>query len=180
MEASIEGAGAAAMEVGRCAEHGKKLAYFCKREKLRVCSKCVILGSHQGHTVVPVEEALSELKELLSACSKELESKSLEQSSRLEEIDQNVTTTKEEVEALQRQVGDDFDALRSFLDAEEKALKEQIAAEAQDTLQELSRLKMECLQRVESLRTLAEPLHSALQTDNLSEVLKVLNISSDG
>ncbi|XP_069780194.1 zinc-binding protein A33-like isoform X1 [Narcine bancroftii] len=177
MEETVDGPSA---EAGRCLEHGKRLLYFCKVEKLRVCSKCVIVGSHRGHPVASVEEALSELKELLSACAKELESKSLEHSLRLEEINRNVITTKEEVEALQRQVGDDFAALRSVLDAEEKALMEQITTEGQGTLEELSRLKMECLQRLEDLRTLAEPLHTALQTDNLSEVLKVLNISSDG
>ncbi|XP_059845558.1 zinc-binding protein A33-like [Hypanus sabinus] len=177
MEAS---ASAAAKEPGRCTEHSKKLAYFCKREKLRVCSKCAILGSHQGHPVVPVAEALSELKELLSVCSEELESKCLKQNLRLEEIDRSVTKTKEEADALQRQVEDDFDALRRFLDAEEKALKEQISAEAQGVLQELSKLKMECSQKVGGLTGLAEPLHSAMQTDNLSEILKVLDISSDG
>ncbi|XP_072920348.1 tripartite motif-containing protein 72-like isoform X2 [Hemitrygon akajei] len=177
MEAS---ASAATLEAGRCAEHSKKLAYFCKQEKLRVCSKCAILGSHQGHPVVPVAEALSELKDLLSVCSEELESKCLKQNLRLEEIDRSVTKTKEEADALQHQVEDDFDTLRRFLDAEEKALKEQISAEAQGVLQELSKLRMECLQKVGGLSGLAKPLHSAMQIDNLSEILKVLDISSDG
>ncbi|XP_078265797.1 zinc-binding protein A33-like isoform X1 [Rhinoraja longicauda] len=180
MEGCVDGAG---VGVGKCSEHGKKLVYFCKGEKLRVCSKCAIVGSHQGHSVVPVEEALSELKDLLSARSKDLESKSLEQSLRLEEIDRNVTTAKEEIEMLRHQVGDDFAALRSFLEAEEKALMEEMATEAQGTLEELDRLKSECLQRMESLKRLAEPLNSTLQTDNLREILKVLNIDgahSDG
>lgn len=170
----------AVVEAGKCSEHGKKLVYFCKGEKLRVCSKCAIVGSHQGHIVVPVEEALSELKDLLSARSKDLESKSLEQSLRLEEIDRNVTTAKEEIEMLQHQVGDDFAALRNFLDAEEKALMEEMATEAQGTLEELDRLRSECLQRMGSLKRLAEPLNSTLQTDNLREILKVLNTTSDG
>ncbi|XP_069780195.1 zinc-binding protein A33-like isoform X2 [Narcine bancroftii] len=91
MEETVDGPSA---EAGRCLEHGKRLLYFCKVEKLRVCSKCVIVGSHRGHPVASVEEALSELKELLSACAKELESKSLEHSLRLEEINRNVITTK--------------------------------------------------------------------------------------
>uniref|UniRef100_UPI00398E70E4 zinc-binding protein A33-like n=1 Tax=Pristiophorus japonicus TaxID=55135 RepID=UPI00398E70E4 len=167
-------------EVGRCAEHGKKLVYFCRVEKLRVCSKCAIVGSHRGHTVVAVEEALRELKELLSARSVKLGAESSEQALRLEEIEQNTTTAKEEAEALQRQVQDDFSALRNVLDSEEKALRESIAAEAQHALQELGRLKAECLRRAEHLRTLVDPLHVALNSTDLSDILKVLHISSDG
>ncbi|XP_078081914.1 zinc-binding protein A33-like isoform X2 [Mustelus asterias] len=135
-------------QVGRCGEHGKKLVYFCRLEQLKVCSKCAILGSHRGHTVVPVEEALGELKE--------------------------------EAEMLQQQVQEDFATLRSFLDSEEKVLLEWIATEKQRVLEELERLKAKCLQRAEHLSLLADPCKAMLQTTNLSDVFKVLNISSDG
>ncbi|XP_067905427.1 nuclear factor 7, ovary-like isoform X2 [Heterodontus francisci] len=155
-------------EVGRCTEHGKKLLYFCRVERLRICSKCAITGSHREH------------KKLLSARLVELEAESLEQTSRLEEIERNTKAAQEEAEVLQQQVREDFAALRSFLDSEEKALMEWIATEKQHTLEELGRLKTECLHRAERLRMLVDPLNAGLQTTNLSDVLKVLNISSDG
>ncbi|XP_048390196.1 E3 ubiquitin-protein ligase TRIM62-like [Stegostoma tigrinum] len=170
---------AASGEVARCAEHGKKLMYFCRVEKQKVCSKCAITGSHRGHTVVAVEEALSELKESLTAKLVELQAESSEQTSRLEEIERNTTAAQEQAEILERQVQDDFAALRTFLDSEEKVLMELIAAEKQKTLEELRRLKAECLQRIAHLKLLIDPLDAALQTTNVNGLLKVLNTSSD-
>ncbi|XP_060685281.1 E3 ubiquitin-protein ligase TRIM62-like [Hemiscyllium ocellatum] len=171
---------AACGEIARCPEHGKKLVYFCRVEQQQVCSKCAIIGSHRGHTVVAVEEAFRELKESLSAKLVEMQAESSEQISRLEEIERNTTAAQEEAEILQRQVQEDFAVLRSFLDSEERALTELIAAEKQQTLEELIRLKTGCLQRVKHLKLLMDPLDAALQTTNLSCVLKVLNISSEG
>ncbi|XP_078407667.1 nuclear factor 7, ovary-like [Cetorhinus maximus] len=167
-------------KVGRCTEHGKKLVYFCRLEKLKVCSKCAITGSHRGHTVVPVEEALSELKELLSARLVKLEAESLEQTSRLGEIEHNMTAAQEEAEMLQQQVQEDFATLRSFLDSEEKVLIKWIATEKQHVLEELERLKAECLERAKHLSLLMDPFKAVLQSTNMSDALKVLNISSDG
>ncbi|XP_043538945.1 E3 ubiquitin-protein ligase TRIM62-like isoform X2 [Chiloscyllium plagiosum] len=163
---------AACGEIARCPEHGKKLVYFCRVEKQQVCSKCAIIGSHRGHTVVAVEEAFRELKESLSAKLVELQAESSEQISRLEEIERNTTAAQEEAEILQRQVQKDFAVLRNFLDSEERALTELIAAEKQQTLEELIRLKTGCLQRVNHLKLLMDPLDAALQTTNLSGVLK--------
>ncbi|XP_072353383.1 E3 ubiquitin-protein ligase TRIM62-like [Scyliorhinus torazame] len=175
-----EDGGDARGEGGRCAEHGKKLAYFCRPDRQRVCSKCAIVGPHRGHTVVPVEEALSELKELLSAHLIKLEAESSEQTSRFEDIERNMTAAQEEAEKLQQQVQEDFATLRSFLDSEEKVLMEWIDTEKQHTLEELERLKAECLQRTKHLSLLVGPFKAVLQTTDLSDVLKVLNISSDG
>ncbi|XP_067840469.1 E3 ubiquitin-protein ligase TRIM62-like isoform X2 [Heptranchias perlo] len=119
-------------------------------------------------------------KGMLFARSVALEAESSEQTSRLEEIERNTTTAKEEAEALQLQVRDDFAALRTYLDSEEKALLESIAAEARHALEELGRLKAECLRRAEHLRMLVDPLPAALRTTDLSDILEVLNISFDG
>lgn len=58
-----------------CDEHkGRILEYFCERDKVPICSHCFIVGDHQGHPIVALEEknsvALKEIQVLIPEANK--------------------------------------------------------------------------------------------------------------
>uniref|UniRef100_A0A667ZPT0 RING-type domain-containing protein n=1 Tax=Myripristis murdjan TaxID=586833 RepID=A0A667ZPT0_9TELE len=57
-----------------CSEHDEEPKWFCKKRQKFVCPTCELL-QHHGHKVVPVEEAVSELKEQLKSDLKSLQDK---------------------------------------------------------------------------------------------------------
>ncbi|XP_077168273.1 E3 ubiquitin-protein ligase TRIM11-like [Paroedura picta] len=51
-----------------CTTHQEPLKYFCKTDKVRLCSVCDKSEGHEGHDTVPVEEAAVELRGLVFEC----------------------------------------------------------------------------------------------------------------
>ncbi|XP_072845153.2 zinc finger protein RFP [Pogona vitticeps] len=51
-----------------CEEHWRPLTSFCKGDRTPLCTLCVESGEHQNHDMVPLEQAVEELKEYFLAC----------------------------------------------------------------------------------------------------------------
>ena len=45
--------------IAKCDDHGEEEKYFCTEDSKPVCGHCALIGSHKGHSVVPISEQVS-------------------------------------------------------------------------------------------------------------------------
>ncbi|XP_071391115.1 nuclear factor 7, ovary-like [Centroberyx affinis] len=103
-----------------CSKHPEVPNLFCKKEKKAVCPVCEF-SLHHGHKVVPLEEAVSDLKEQLKSDLKSLQDKRnryKEFEKKYNEVNQH---SKKQLVATERQITAEFHKLHQFLKEEEEA-----------------------------------------------------------
>ncbi|XP_036069955.1 nuclear factor 7, ovary-like [Oryzias melastigma] len=129
------------MEV--CRKHSGETNLFCKDEQKAFCSVCEF-SQHQSHKVVPVEEAVRELKEELKSDFKSLQDKKMkykeflkeEEESRLaalrEEEEQKRETVSREMKRIQEQMSSLSESI-SAVEAELQKDKEAFLSSSKDS-----------------------------------------------
>ncbi|XP_071391111.1 nuclear factor 7, ovary-like [Centroberyx affinis] len=103
-----------------CSKHLEVPKWFCKEEQKAVCPVCEF-SLHHGHKVVPLEEAVSDLKEQLKSDLKSLQDKRnkyKEVEEKYKEVNQH---SKKQLVATERQITAEFHKLHQFLKEEEEA-----------------------------------------------------------
>ncbi|XP_071391113.1 nuclear factor 7, ovary-like [Centroberyx affinis] len=103
-----------------CSKHPEVPNLFCKEEQKAVCPVCEF-SLHHGHKVVPLEEAVSDLKEQLKSDLKSLQDKRnkyKEVEEKYKEVNQH---SKKQLVATERQITAEFHKLHQFLKEEEEA-----------------------------------------------------------
>ncbi|XP_071759612.2 nuclear factor 7, ovary-like [Centroberyx gerrardi] len=103
-----------------CSKHPEVPKWFCKEEQKAVCPVCEF-PDHHGHKVVPLEEAVSDLKEQLKSDLKSLQDKR----NKYEEVERKYNEvnqhSKKQLVATERQITAEFHKLHQFLKEEEEA-----------------------------------------------------------
>lgn len=46
----------------RCSLHSKKLEILCLLDKVPICSSCALFGNHKNHQVMPLEDAIEQIR----------------------------------------------------------------------------------------------------------------------
>ncbi|KAJ7988595.1 hypothetical protein DPEC_G00325180 [Dallia pectoralis] len=113
-----------------CVVHDSDLDWFCSSEQKRICSHCAIVGSCQGHTVTPLANRVTAIRnQLVDVCEKmQL------QAQRIERFINQTLTDKErslQVEAnrAREQVVAQVSVAREAMEEEEQKLLEAIQRE---------------------------------------------------
>ncbi|XP_075936235.1 E3 ubiquitin-protein ligase TRIM39-like [Anarhichas minor] len=145
-----EGAGGAGAQEGmlevKCVTHGEVLKLFCLDDFEALCCVCHTSKKHQGHRVCPLEEGAqdfkAELKEELIPLKKHLcglyEAK--------QECDDTTVHIKNQTQATEKQIREEFQQLRGFLQKEETARLAALQQEDEEK-KELLRKKSESITR---------------------------------
>ncbi|XP_036388108.1 zinc-binding protein A33-like [Megalops cyprinoides] len=104
-----------------CSKHTERPRWFCVDEGTAVCSLCVSFTHHSGHKVIPVEEAMSDLKEKMKTNIKPIQDQ-LEKCEKIKsQYEEMVQHTKKQLVATERQIKAEFQKLHRFLQREEEA-----------------------------------------------------------
>ncbi|XP_060615435.2 E3 ubiquitin-protein ligase TRIM7-like [Anolis sagrei] len=131
-----------------CGKHQEPLKLFCKDDDVSICVVCDRSKEHRSHTVIPMEEAAQETKDLMvnhQTILEKVEEKVLEYKAEIEKESQDVLKqTEAEMENILVKITE----IRQFLEEQEKRMEEmkkQIARERDENLamfdQEHSSLK---------------------------------------
>uniref|UniRef100_A0A3B4YYX3 E3 ubiquitin-protein ligase TRIM39-like n=1 Tax=Stegastes partitus TaxID=144197 RepID=A0A3B4YYX3_9TELE len=112
------GAGGAGEEAGmveeKCDTHGEVLKLFCLDDFEVLCLVCHTSKKHQGHKVCPLDEGAQDLKIPLKKNLRRLyEAK--------QECDDTTVHIKNQTQATEKQIREEFEQLREFLQKEEAA-----------------------------------------------------------
>ncbi|RVE67880.1 hypothetical protein OJAV_G00086200 [Oryzias javanicus] len=106
------------MEV--CRKHPGETNLFCKDEQRAFCPFCEF-SLHQSHKVVPVEEAVRELKEELKSDLKSLQDKKMKYKEVEETYNQMIQHSKKQLLSTETQIRAEFNKLQQFLKEEEES-----------------------------------------------------------
>ncbi|XP_030233272.1 nuclear factor 7, brain-like [Gadus morhua] len=155
---------------GVCTERLKDIKRFCKEEQRDVCE----FPHHQGHTVVPLEEQVQELKQQLTDDLTALQARRR----RHQELDKTyeamVPHLKVQRVKTERRIRAEFEQLHRFLREEEEA---RVKALGEEEEQKRKRILLERKTLQEQIESLSEGL-SAVEADLQKDGLSFLSAST--
>uniref|UniRef100_A0A3B3W325 B30.2/SPRY domain-containing protein n=1 Tax=Poecilia latipinna TaxID=48699 RepID=A0A3B3W325_9TELE len=135
---------------------------------LHFCCKTEKGEKQQSHQVVPIEEAVSELKEQLKSDLKSLQDKRNKHKQVEKTYDDVIQHSKEQVLSTERQIRAEFNKLHQFLREEEEsrlaALREEEEQKRKTIMGEMKRIE----EQISSLSDSISAVEEELQKDNVS------------
>uniref|UniRef100_UPI003AAD7A6C nuclear factor 7, ovary-like n=1 Tax=Centroberyx gerrardi TaxID=166262 RepID=UPI003AAD7A6C len=149
-----------------CSKHPEDPKLFCKEEQRAVCPVCEF-PLHHGHKVVPIEEAVSDLKEELKSDLKSLQDKR----NKYKEVDKTynevVQHSKKQLVATERQIRAEFNKLHQFLKEEEEARLEALREEEEQKGKTITREMKIIQEKISSLSDSISAVEEDLQKHNV-------------
>ncbi|KAM8824167.1 E3 ubiquitin-protein ligase TRIM39-like isoform 2-T2 [Synchiropus picturatus] len=112
-------AGEDAAPVALCAMHGEALKLFCMDDSEVLCCVCLTSKKHQGHKVCPLEEGAQDLKAELKQELIPLKKNLRRLYEAKQECDDTTVHIKSQTQATEKQIREEFEELREFLQREE-------------------------------------------------------------
>lgn len=95
-----------------CKDHNRLLILFCRKDKVLLCDVCS--GSHHvNHSVVPVQQAYKEMKDLLGDTEAKVQQMIQERQKKVQSTKESVEQSKRETEAVIAKAVQDLTALVS-------------------------------------------------------------------
>nr|XP_057905248.1 E3 ubiquitin-protein ligase TRIM39 [Doryrhamphus excisus] len=130
----------------RCTNHGEVLKLFCLDDLETLCCVCHTSKKHQGHRVCPLDEGAHDLKEELKNELIPVKKNLRRLYEAKQECDDTTVHIKNQAQAAEKQVKEEFEQLRDFLQKEEAARLAALQQE-EEGKRELVRKKSESITR---------------------------------
>uniref|UniRef100_A0A3Q4MA40 RING-type domain-containing protein n=1 Tax=Neolamprologus brichardi TaxID=32507 RepID=A0A3Q4MA40_NEOBR len=144
-----------------CNQHQKESKLFCVDEQRAVCTVCEF-SLHQSHKVVPVEEAVSDLKEQLKSDLKSLQDKRNKYKQVEETYNEMREHVKKQLLSTERQIRAEFNKLQQFLKEEEEsrlaALREEEEQKGRTISREMKMIEEQISSLSDSISAVEEEL----------------------
>ncbi|XP_068995139.1 nuclear factor 7, brain-like [Embiotoca jacksoni] len=148
------------MEV-MCRKHQEEPKLFCEDEQRAVCTVCEF-SLHQTHKVVPVEQAVSDLKEQLKSDLKSLQDKKDKYKQVEETYNEMSEHSKKQLLSTERQIRAEFNKIHQFLKEEEEsrlaALREEEEQKGKTISREMKRIQEQISSLSDSICAVEEDL----------------------
>ncbi|XP_028310721.1 tripartite motif-containing protein 35-like [Gouania willdenowi] len=130
----------------KCITHGEVLKLFCMDDFEVLCCVCHTSKKHLGHQVCPLEEAALDLKEEMKKELTPLKKNLRRLYEAKQECDDTTVHIKNQTEATEKQIREQFEQLRDFLQREETARLAALKQE-QEEKKELMKKKTDSITR---------------------------------
>uniref|UniRef100_A0A3B3CMQ3 Tripartite motif containing 35-12 n=1 Tax=Oryzias melastigma TaxID=30732 RepID=A0A3B3CMQ3_ORYME len=150
------------MEV--CRKHSGDSSLFCTDERKIFCAVCEF-SLHQSHRVVPVEEAVRELKEELKSDLKSLQDKKMKYKEVEETYNQMIQHSKKQLLSTETQIRAEFNKLHQFLKEEEESRLAALREEEEQKRKTVSREMKRIQEQMSSLSEIISAVEAELQKD---------------
>ncbi|XP_039906319.1 nuclear factor 7, brain-like [Simochromis diagramma] len=144
-----------------CSKHEEEPKLFCVDEQRAVCPVCDF-PLHQSHKVVPVEEAVSVLKEQLKSDLKSLQDKRNKYKQVEKTYNEVIQHSKKQLLSTERQIRAEFKKLQQFLKEEEEsrlaALREEEEQKGRTISREMKMIEEQISSLSDSISAVEEEL----------------------
>ncbi|XP_036000021.1 zinc-binding protein A33-like [Fundulus heteroclitus] len=150
-----------------CSKHQEDPKLFCEDEQRAVCPGCEF-SLHQSHKVVPVEQAVSELKEQLRSDLKSLQDKRNKHKQVEKTYEDVIQHSKKQLLSTERQIRAEFNKLYQFLKEEEESRLAALREEEEQKGKTISREMKRIQEQISSLSDSISAVEEDLQKDNVS------------
>ncbi|KAM4577477.1 nuclear factor 7, brain-like [Odontesthes bonariensis] len=149
-----------------CSKHQEEPRLFCEDEQRAVCPVCEF-SLHQSHKVVPVEQAVGDLKEQLKSDLKSLQDKRNKYKQVEETYDDVIQHSKKQLLSTERQIRAEFNKLHQFLKEEEESRLAALREEEEQKRKTVSREMKRIQEQISSLSDSICAVEEELQKDNV-------------
>ncbi|XP_047238158.1 E3 ubiquitin-protein ligase TRIM7-like [Girardinichthys multiradiatus] len=153
--------------MGVCTKHQEVPHLFCEDEQRAVCPVCEF-SLHQSHKVVPMEQAVSELKKQLKSDLKSLQDKNDKYKQVEKTYDEMTEHITKQVLSTERQIRAEFNKLHQFLKEEEESRLEALWEEEEQKRKTINKEIKRVQDQISSLSDSISAGKEDLQKDNLS------------
>ncbi|XP_062273450.1 nuclear factor 7, brain-like [Scomber scombrus] len=150
-----------------CSKHQEEPRLFCKDEQRAVCTVCEF-SLHHGHKVVPVEQAVSDLKDQLKSDLKPLQDKRNKYKQVEKTYDEMIQNSKKQLLSTERQIRAEFNKLHQFLKEEEESRLAALREEEEQKGKTMSREMKRIQEQISSLSDSISAVEEDLQKHNVS------------
>ncbi|XP_076587138.1 nuclear factor 7, brain-like [Chaetodon auriga] len=149
-----------------CRKHQKEPKLFCEDEQRAVCPVCEF-SLHHSHKVVPVEQAVSELKDQLKSDLQSLQDKR-DKYKRVEKTyKEMIQHSKKQLLSTEKQIRAEFNKLHQFLKEEEESRLAALREEGEQRKRTVSREMKMIEQQISSLSDSICAVEEELQKHNV-------------
>ncbi|XP_039660587.1 nuclear factor 7, brain-like [Perca fluviatilis] len=149
-----------------CVQHPEVPYWFCEDEDRAVCPVCEF-SLHHGHKVVPIELAVSELKEQLKSDLKSLQDKRGRYKQVEKTYDEVIQHSKKQLLSTERQIRAEFNKLHQFLKEEEESRLAALREEEEQEGKTISREMKMIQEQISSLSDSISAVEEELQKHNV-------------
>ncbi|XP_068576772.1 E3 ubiquitin-protein ligase TRIM39-like [Cebidichthys violaceus] len=149
-----------------CSKH-EEPKQFCKDEERVVCPVCEF-SFHQNHKVVPIEQAVSDLKNQLRSDLESLQDKRDKCTQVEETYNEMIQHSKKQLLSTERQIRAEFNKLHQFLKEEEESRLAALREEEEQKGKTISREMKMIQEQISSLSDSISAVEEDLQKHNVS------------
>ncbi|XP_062274254.1 zinc-binding protein A33-like [Scomber scombrus] len=150
-----------------CSKHQEEPKLFCKDEQRAVCPVCEF-SFHQSHKVVPVEEAVSDLKDQLKSDLKSLQDNKNKYKQVEKTYNEMIQHSKKQLLSTEKQIRAEFNKLHQFLKEEEESRLAALREEEEQKGKTMSREMKRIQKQISSLSDSISAVEEDLQKHNVS------------
>ncbi|XP_042278478.1 nuclear factor 7, brain-like [Thunnus maccoyii] len=150
-----------------CSKHHEEPKLFCKDEQRAVCPVCEV-SLHQSHKVVPVEQAVSDLKDQLKSDLKSLKDKRNKYKQVEETYNEVIQHSKKQLLSTEKQIRAEFNKLHQFLKEEEESRLAALREEEEQKGKTISREMKRIQEQISSLSDSISAVEKDLQKHKVS------------
>ncbi|XP_062274239.1 nuclear factor 7, brain-like [Scomber scombrus] len=150
-----------------CSKHQDVPYWFCKDEQRAVCPVCEF-SLHHGHKVVPVEQAVSDLKDQLKSDLKPLQEKRDKYKQVEKTYNEMIEHSKKQLLSTEKQIRAEFNKLHQFLKEEEESRLAALREEEEQKGKIMSREMKRIQEQISSLSDSISAVEEDLQKHNVS------------
>lgn len=145
-----------------CEKHTDLPHWFCKDEQRAVCPVCEF-SLHQSHKVVPVEQAVRDLKEQLKSDLESLQDKRDKYKQVEETYNEVIQQSEKQLLSTERQIRAEFNKLHQFLKEEEESRLAALREEEEQKGKTVSREMKKIQEQMSSLSDRISAVEEELQ-----------------
>ncbi|XP_044186809.1 E3 ubiquitin-protein ligase TRIM35-like [Thunnus albacares] len=150
-----------------CDKHPEVPYWFCEDEQRAVCPVCEF-SLHQSHKVVPVEQAVSDLKDQLKSDLKSLQDKRDKYKQVEKTYNEMVEHSKNQLLSTEKRIRAEFNKLHQFLKEEEESRLAALREEEEQKGKTISREMKRIQEQISSLSDSISAVEEDLQKHNVS------------
>ncbi|KAM4616645.1 zinc-binding protein A33-like [Polymixia lowei] len=150
-----------------CSKHPEYRKWFCEEEQRAVCHVCDF-PHHQGHKVVPIEQAVSDLKDQLESDLKPLQDKRNKYKEVEKAYNEVVQCSKKQLVDAEMKIRAEFEKLHQFLREEEEARLAALREEEEQKKKTITQEMKIIQEQISSLSDMISDVEQDLQKHNMS------------
>ncbi|KAM6945265.1 nuclear factor 7, brain-like [Lycodopsis pacificus] len=150
-----------------CSKHGDETQLFCEDEERVVCPVCES-SLHQSHKVVPIEQAVSDLKDQLRSDLESLQDKRHKHKQVEKTYNEMIELSKKQLLSTERQIRAEFNKFHQVLKEEEESRLAALREEEEQKGKTISREMKMIQEQISSLSDSISAVEEDLQKHNVS------------